>query len=360
MAYETRSLDALGAAVRGMVRQYLKGTDATLRQNFTAVTAKVLALLAREYEFRLAWIYAQLFTRTTTDRAALRMQGADFGIYQKAASAASGAITGTGQPAITYPAGIRFLSAGLTYLTTAAFTAAPDGTFTAVVQSEAVGAASNREPEAVMTLADPSLYPTLSETAEVGADGLGGGADIEGIESLKARILERKARPPQGGSLSDYERFALEVSGVLKAWAFSFTGGIGSIAVFFLFDGRPNSIPTAADVDVVQTHIDSLRLIRVDDTVAVAPLPQALDVTISDLAMDTPEVRATIEANIAAMLLTRARPGLDADPFVLSRSWVSEAISSAAGEDSHTLVLPAGDVTYTGGHLPVPGIVTYA
>lgn len=360
MAYETRSLDALGATLRGLIRQHLPGTDATLKQNFVTVCGKVTALLAREYEFRLAWIYQQLFIRTTTDLAILRMQGADYGIYQKGAGRAAGQLTGTGQPGTTYPAGVRYLSGGLTFVSTAPFSAAGDGSLSAAVQAETAGAAGNRDADAVMTLADPSLYPGLSQQAAVGMDGLGGGAEAEDIESLRARILNRKARPPQGGALPDYERFALDVPGVLKAWAFQFSGGIGSIAVYFLFAGRANNIPTSADVAAVQAYIDSLRMIRVDDAVAIAPLPHTLNIIIANLATDTPDVRAAIATQLRAMLLERARPGLSAHPFVLSRSWISEAISAAAGEDSHTLVVPSGDVTLVGGHLPVLGSVTYA
>lgn len=361
MAFSTRSLDAIGAAVRGAFRQFLPGTDATLRQAFVWVCAKVVALLAREYELRLAWIYAQLFVRSTTDMAMLRMHGADYRIYQKPAAAAGGAAVGTGQAGLTYPAGVRFYSAGVTYVTTGAFTAAGDGAVTAPVQAESRGAATNRDTGAVLTLADPALYPTLSQEFEVAAGGLGGGADMEDLESLRARILARKAQPPQGGALPDYETFALEVPGVLKAWAHKFTDGIGSVAVYVLFEGRVDYIPEPADVAAVQAHLDGKRLIRVDDDVAVAPIPAPLAVTISDLDPDTPEIRAAIEANIRAMLFARARPGLASDPFVLSRSWISQAISEAAGEDSHSLTEPSVEtITYVGGQIPVLGAVTYA
>ena len=360
MALNTRSLDEIGAAVRGAFRQFLPGTDATLRQAFVWVAGKVVALLAREYELRLAWIFAQLFVRTVSDTAILRMHGADYRIYQKPAAAASGTLTGTGQAGLTYPAGVRFYSAGVTYVTTAPVTAASDGTISALVTAESRGAATNRDAGAVLTLADPALYPSLGQDFEVAAGGLGGGADIEDLESLRKRILARKAQPPQGGALGDYESFALEVPGVLKAWAHQFTNGIGSIAVYVLFNGRTDYIPAPSDVAAVQAYIDAKRLIRVDDGVAVAPIPAPLAVTLADLDPDTPDIRAAIEANLRSMLFTRARPGLVSAPFTLSRSWVSQAISDAAGEDSHTLISPAADVTYVGGQIPVLGTVTYA
>ncbi|OYX12220.1 MAG: hypothetical protein B7Z15_10295 [Rhizobiales bacterium 32-66-8] len=259
------------------------------------------------------------------------------------------------------PAGVRLYSAGVTYVTTAPFTAASDGAVSALVTAESRGAATNRDAGAVLTLADPALYPSLGQDFEVAAGGLGGGADIEDLESLRKRILGRKAQPPQGGALGDYESFALEVPGVLKAWAHQFTNGIGSIAVYVLFNGRTDNIPEPADVAAVQAHIDAKRLIRVDDGVVVAPIPAPLAITLADLGPDTPEIRAAIEMNLRAMLFARARPGLVSAPFVLSRSWISQAISDAAGEDSHSLLVPATEtITYVGGQIPVLGVVTYA
>ncbi|MBB3771511.1 putative phage protein gp47/JayE [Angulomicrobium tetraedrale] len=359
MPLDVRSPDELGARARGFFRQYLTGADAWIKQNFVAVTARVLAQFGRAYELRLKYLFDQLFVRTCTEISILRLHGADVRVYLKGAAAATGSIAGIGQPGATYPAGVRYLSGGTTYLTTAAFTASGDGSFAAAVKAETTGAATNRDGGAALALADAALYPTLSDTVDVSSDGLGGGADIEGIEDFRARILARKGQPPQGGSLADYERFALEVPGVVKAWAFAFSGGVGSIVVFFLFRGRPNLIPTEADVAVVQAYIDAKRLIRVDDDVASAPTPDPVDITIDNLTVDTPEIRAAIETALDAMFLARCRPGVVAKPFTLSRSWIGETISAVAGEDSHTLAAPAGDLTFTASY-PVRGTVTYA
>ena len=49
MSFVARSLDAISQGVRGAFRQYMPGTDASLKQNVTYVIAKVVTLLAREY-----------------------------------------------------------------------------------------------------------------------------------------------------------------------------------------------------------------------------------------------------------------------------------------------------------------------
>lgn len=360
MPFRPRDLTAISQSVRGSFRQYLPGTDATIRQNVNYVLGKVIALLAREYELRLEWLYKQLFLSTATDLEHIRIHAADYRIYQKPASAASGSIAGTGAASTTYPAGVRWYSGGVTYVSTAPFMSDASGAWAAAVQAEQTGALTNRAPDAVMTLADAALFPTLSPQALVGAAGLGGGADLEDKESLRQRGLARKAQPPQGGALPDYEQFARDVPGVLKAWAWQFTDGIGSIAVYFLFEGRENNIPAPSDVAAVQAAIEARRLIRVDDAVAIAPIPAPVNVGIEDLSVDTADVRAAIEESLARVFVERARPGIAADPFVLPVSWISEAISTATGEDRHTLVAPATDLMFTGGAIPVLGTVTYA
>jgi uncharacterized phage protein gp47/JayE len=358
MAWAIRSLTDASARVRGAFRQYLPGTDSALANNFVTVTGKVLAAMAHEFELRMGYLAKQLFSSTATGSFLLR-HGADIAIYRKPAAVASGAIVGTGTPNVTYPAGIRFVSGNVTYISTAPASANPLGSLTLQVSSEVAGAAANRDTDGVLALADPVLWPALSTEWLVGPLRIGGGADIEEMEAYRARVLHRKQNPPGGGKLSDYENIALDVPGVVKAWAFRQPLAPGFIAVYFLFAGRVNLIPTSGDVVAVQAAIDAKRLIRIDDSVAVAPTPTALDLVITGLDNDSLTVREGIEASVASMLLARGRPGIAGDTFTLSRSWISEAISAVTGEDRHVLAAPLDDVTYTNGQIPVLGAITY-
>ncbi len=197
---------------------------------------------------------------------------AEIGIYRKQAAAASGTATGTGTPLTEYPAGILFVSGSNSYRTSASATAASDGTLTFAVIAQEKGASGNRDAGGQLLLSDAGAWPALSDVFEVGTAGLGGGADVELDEDLRARGLQRKRNPPGAGTLDDYERYAREVPGVLNAWAFRSSNNPGTIFLFFIFAGRVGYIPTSGDVDAVQAYIDSKRLIRVDDSVAVAPV----------------------------------------------------------------------------------------
>jgi len=360
MGFPLRSLEEISRTVRGAFRQYLPGTDASLRINVTYVIAKAVSLLAREYELRFGWLHRNMFLWSADNAEWVSLLAADVGIWAKAPSASSGAVTGTGAPGQVYPAGIRLSSGGQSFVTTSAVAADALGGVTFPVLCEQSGAATNRDAAAVLMLADPSLQPTLSQEFTVTAGGLGGGADAETLEALRSRALQRKRNPPRAGALSDYEEIALSVAGVIKAWAFRVPASPGAVTVLFLFAGRVNSIPLPGDVAAVQAAIDARRLIRVDAGEASAPVPLAINVSISGLSQDTAEIRAAVEASIRTMLVNRCRPGLAGNTFTVSRSWISEAISAASGEDRHVLLAPAGDIVLTGGQFPVLGVVTYA
>jgi len=358
MAWSIRSLADASQAIRGAFRQHLPGTDTALKNNFVTVVTKVLAGLSQEFELRMGFVARQIFARTAS-LPFLVLHGADVGIFRKPAAAASGAIEGSGEPNRVYPAGIRFVSGNNIYVSSTPAQTSPTGVVLFSVTAEDKGSVTNRAAGGLLTLSAPGLEPTLGSNFTVAAAGLGGGADIEDIEDFRARILFRKANPPGAGKLSDYERIARDVPGVLKAWAYRDGVTPSFIVVFFLFDGRPDRIPSEGDKLVVQAAIDAQRLIRVNDSVVELPTPDPLNPIIANLKTDSADVRARIAAAIEDVLYKKARPGVAGDVFWLSRSWIAEAISAVAGEDSHELQWPPDDLPYTGGRYPVTGAISF-
>lgn len=358
MAWSIRSLAEASQAIRGAFRQHLPGTDTALKNNFVTVVTKVLAGLSQEFELRMGFVARQIFARTAS-LPFLMLHGADVGIFRKQASAATGSIEGIGAPNMVYPSGIRFVSGNNTYITTSPAQAGPTGVVTFLLTADDKGSVTNRDAGGLIALSEPGLYPTLGANFTVTAAGLGGGADMEDVEAFRARVLFRKANPPGAGKLTDYERIVLDVPGVLRAWAFRDGLTPSFLVVYFLFDGRPDFIPTEGDKLVVQAAVDAARIIRVNDSIVEAPLPEPLNPIISNLRTDSAEVRERIEAAIARVLYEKARPGVPGDIFWLSRSWIGEAISSVVGEDSHELDWPLNDLPYTNGRYPVAGTVSF-
>lgn len=358
MAWSIRSIDEASAAIRGAFRRFLPGTDTALKNNFVTITAKVLAGMSHEFELRMGFVSRQMFARTAA-LPFLRLHGADVGVFQKPASSAFGTVEGEGQGGALYPAGIRFVSGRDTYVSTVPAQASPLGAVLFTVRSETKGAAANRDAGGLLTVSDPGLYPTLEAAFTVSSSGLGGGADVEDVESFRARVLFRKANPPGAGKLSDYERIVRDVPGVLKAWAYRDSLTPSFLVVFFLFRDRPDRIPTDGDRLVVQAALSAQRLIRVNDSVAVAPTAVPLNPVIANLTTDTEDVRAAVSTAIDAVLYEKARPGVPGDVFLLSRSWISEAVSQVVGEEGHKLNWPASDLPYTNGQYPVVGTVSF-
>jgi uncharacterized phage protein gp47/JayE len=331
------------------------GTDALVDENNLAVEAKVRGMVDNALDQRRDWTYRQQFA-FSCDKDELPRHGKEVGILQGAASRASGSVTLTGAtPSTAYPAGLNFLFGSAAYISTAGATSDSAGNLTVTVIAADPGADGNRAAGDTLTFVDTGDYPELDDAATVAVGGIGGGADAEDPEAWRLRILDKKRNPPQGNSLDRYEQLALSVSGVLKAWALQIAPGYATIWV--LNGNRANYIPTSADVATVQAAFDTKRWMGVQTV--VAPVAQTIDITIADLADDTAQTRAAIADGLAAMFLRRARPGLPDGSTVFSRSWIGEAISKAAGEDSHVLTVPSTDVAVAAGHYPVPGTIAY-
>ncbi len=357
MTWTVPSTSEIAAGLRGTLRRYLPGTDALIWPNNLTVIVKTLAAGLKDMHLRGAWLYDQIFASTATVHH-LERHAAEYGLYRRAAGRATGVIEIAGVADMIYPAGIRFLSGGVVYSTISDYRAALNGVVRMTVISGSFGRTANLDPGAAIARADPGLYPGLAATGTVDPGGIGGGAEAEDDDSLRRRVLDRKRRPPQGASEADYEQWARAVPGVLKAWSYRFSHGPGTVGTWILFEGRANGIPLPSDLLQVQADFDARRIIRSQHHV-VAPLPRTVDLVIRNLSFDSESVRAAVQASVRAMLLDRARPGIAGNAFLLSRSWIAEAVSAAVGEDRHVLVEPQIDLEFTNGAYPVLGNVTY-
>lgn len=322
------------------------------------VTAKVLALLAREIDLRLGVLFRQIFVSTASPAWVFR-HAFEYGIPSRASGRAGGTVTVTALATGTFPAGLAFQrDDGALFLTSAAAVAVP-GPVSLIVLADVAGLAGNTAGGATLTLISQSPVAIAGGLATV-VGGLGGGSAAEDVEALRQRVLQRKRNPPQGGSAPDWERWAKEVSGVARVFVDSFSNTDRRVWIAVTFADRVNGIPNAGDVAAVQAHLNdpNLRPITARVTV-VAPVAAPVAVTATGVEPLTAQVIAAINAELAALFAERMLVAKPNRPFVLPRAWISEAISLATGEDRHTLTVPATDLTFTtSGQLPVLGTVT--
>jgi len=270
---------------------------------------------------------------------------------RKPASFASGTVTVTGSDGSAVPTGARLVAGDDEFEVTAGATVSA-GQAVLAVQAVEPGA-KNLDEGTTLELVE--AVQGIDSDATVDVPGFAGGAEQETDDDLRARVIARIQQPPHGGAAHDFVAWALQMPGVTRAWTFPLEMGVGTVTVRFVMDdGDTVGIPDAADLALVKAHIDGLRPVAVVDFFVEAPVPVAMDITISNLASDTPETRGAIDASLRKMLRNRSKPGQ-----TIYRAWMAEAISIAAGEDHHDLtaanIVPAND-----GEMVVMGTITYA
>jgi uncharacterized phage protein gp47/JayE len=355
------SLGLVRPAIDDLLRQSeaeinarLPGADSRLRWNNLSVIAAVLAGGLHEvYGYLDGIAEAVLPDRATGE--VLERHAAWRGLLRKPATPAGGSVTVTGLSGAVIPAGARLLRADRAeYSVEQAALIASDGTGTISVEALTLGAAGNAQPGTELRFVSPVAGVAAAGT--VGALGLGGGAEIESDESLRARLRARVQRAPHGGAAHDYIAWALEVPGVTRAWVRVIPPC--QVRVLFTMDeSYPNGIPLPQDVANVQAHIEARRPVTAM-VIVKAPNPVPVDFVIQSLVPESnaaiPDVRAAIIAELKDMILRDGAPGL---PLLVSH--VREAISIAAGEWDHVPLSPAGNVMIGPEQLPVFGAVTW-
>ena len=192
--------------------------DTAQRRSTIAVVARVVAGLSHmQYDY-LEWLAKQPFVDSAEAEYLTRL-GDIWGVARKAAVSASGVVTFTGTAGAVIPAGTELQRVDGTLYTTNAEAMVPaGGVASAAVTASSAGAAGDTDASVTLTLTSP--VDSVSSTTTVNAGGLTGGADAEKDDALRGRLLARIQTPPQGGSASDYEAWALAVPRVTRAWVY--------------------------------------------------------------------------------------------------------------------------------------------
>lgn len=323
-------------------------TDDVLRRADAEVYARVMGGVAHGLYGFIEWLADQVIY-DTAELEYLERWCSIWGITRKVAAAATGSVTFAVQAGSVIPSGTLLQALdGVQYQTTADATiTAP--TATAPVAAVVAAAAGNRTTGQSLSLVSPVVG--VQTTATAGE--LSGGADIETDDALRARLLARIQQPPQGGASYDYTTWALEVSGVTRAWVYPAELGLGTVTVRFVRDLDATPIPDAGEVAAVQAYIDARRPVTAQVTV-VAPASVPINFQIQGLTPNNATVQAAVQAELQDLLLREAVPG-----GTMLLSHIRAAISAAAGETDYVLVAPAANVTNTTGNMSTMGTITW-
>ncbi len=206
------------------------------------------------------------------------------------------------------------------------------------VLSQDLGQALNLELGEVLQFVSPVIGVENSFTSQK----ISGAADVEDDDSLRQRLLLIMRKPPMGGNKSDYEKWALEVPGVTRAWALPLWLGVGTIGLSFVCDDTGDGIegdiiPTAEMVKRVQDYVDLVRPLSAA-LIVFAPAKKPVDIDI----IVTPYNEALalrIKLELKDLFIRESGLGQ-----ILPLSHIREAVSITTGEHDHTVISPTNNL----------------
>lgn len=367
MTWKLPTVGECVAAVSAAFEAWFPGVDARLARNNLGPTATVVGGAHWQILARLAEIADDRFVHRASPRALL-MHGVDLGIARKGAAAATGRVLATTSGAASIEIGALMRRAdGTRFRATRAASIAGPGVVAVTVAALDPGTAGNTAPGSPLV----ALSGLTGEaTLAVDDAGLIGGEEIEAIDAYRARLLARLAAPPQGGTSSDYWRWATSVAGCTAAYVWPRKDGAGRVTVYPVFDGtRSGGLPTTGDLAEVRQAIDAVAPSGALVSVA-AFTPHPVAISIAGLSPATDAVKDAIRAELATMFVERSRVAGEAEPhpslpmratpFSFPRAWIEEAINRAASEARHTLAAPAADVALAAGERATLGTIGFA
>ena len=335
------------------------GVKAIVRRSFLDVLSKAISGLAHMLHGHIVYVSRQIFP-DQADAEFLARHGKIYSISRKEATFAKINVVVTGTDGETVPSGqIWKRDDGLLY-TVESDVLIASGIATVVMTAQSSGSSGNLDAGEILTIQSP--VANIDSEATVDSANVVG-EDEEGDESYRDRIVARIQEPPSGGTVADFKNYALEIVGITRVWVRPAGFGEGTVVVYVVTDNEDPIIPIQAKLDEVQGHIDEKKPVT-SQTFVTAPIPTELDIVVN-LNPNSVDVQNAVKAEIKDLL---AREANVRDSYrtvgttytgIIPLSKIKEAISIAAGEEDHELLLPTEDVVPSTGGLVIEGDYTF-
>ncbi len=267
----------------------------------------------------LVWVSKQVFVDTATIEG-LERWGNILGLPRKAPEFSTGEVAFTGTAAKTVVTGTVMTNGeGYEYETTEDFII---GTTATVPATSLLAGATYNTDETIFELSSPD--PDI-DTPVVAKD-FDDGTDIETLVAWALRLLQRFRNPPSSGTVADYERWALKVSGVNKAKCYPAEewGGAGTVGLAI---AETDWTPVVSGIKAeVVTYIDSVKPIPAEVTVFdTVELPVIYSISLSP---NTVEMQSAVTTALQELHALEGYPG---STLLISR--IRTAIASAGPDD---------------------------
>ncbi|MEC5321136.1 baseplate J/gp47 family protein [Brenneria populi subsp. brevivirga] len=380
MPYNRPTLTELRERNQAFFETALGDVGALLRFSNMRIMAHADAGMAWLHYGYLDWIAKQAVPSTATDEY-LAAWGALKSIYRKSATAANcAAATFTGNSGATVDANALLnRSDGYQYILDESITIGNNGTATGSITAVLLDASENStgggddgNADSGTTLSLDSAWEGVDSTVTM-IDAAAGGVDIEDEDSFRSRVLQAYQSTPQGGSNSDYVKWALAVSGVTRAWPYPRLFGAGTVGVYIMCDGETtdnSGLPdgtdgVATDEDYAMDKATGMQLTVADYIYPLrpvtalvyicAPIQESVDIVIDGISdADSDTVQKIYDA-IDSVMYDSADP----TDGILYLSDLVIAISDVSGTDGFLITSPSANIRFGTGKIPVRGTVLF-
>lgn len=137
----------------------------------------------------------------------------------------------------------------------------------------------------------------VDDEAIVASENIDGGTDEESLESVREKILYKRANPVANFNVSAITLKAKEISGVTRVWVLECTPEVGKVTIYFMRDDDLNPIPSANDITIVKNKILEIKPVtNEDEDVIVAALtPVPVNFRFQDIVPDSDSMRTAIK-----------------------------------------------------------------
>lgn len=351
MPFNRPTLQTLIGRNQGDIESNLPGTDAKVRRSNLNILGKLIAGVAHGLYGYIAWAGKQILPFEAEAEELDRHANFWLTVPRKPAVPAQGNVAFTGTTGTVIPEGTVLIRVDGVEFATDAEGVIAAGTATVSVTAVEAGAAGNTVEANALTMASP--IAGVNGAATVATSGLTQGADIETDEELRIRVLARPKQAPHAGAKFDYVDWAMEVSGVTRAWCYPLEQGDGTVTVRFVRDNDASIIPDAAEVEAVQVYIEE-RYPVTGHVFVVAPIAVPIGFTFTTITPATQAVKDAVAAELADLINRESEPG-----GTILITHIRAAISIAAGEENYVLTAPAADVANATGYMATMGDITW-
>lgn len=380
MPYNRPTLTELRARNLAAIESELKGIGTPLRFSNLNIIGTADAGLAYLHYGYLDWIAKQSVPWSATDEnlagwAALKS------VTQKPANAGTNNATiFTGSAGSTLPSGtVLNRGDGYQYTTDAEIEIGSLGTATGAITAvlpdpnddPTGGGAAGNTPAGTQLTLDVSISG-VDSTVTI-STAITDGADIETEDAFRSRTLLAYQNTPQGGNDDDYEGWALEVSGVTRAWTAPRLMGAGTVGVYIMIDGTDESnhgfpvgtdgiselddwsaVKATGDQGRVADYIFPLQPVTALVYIC-SPIQKTVNFIIDGISTADSTTTAAIDAAIDSVFFESGNP--TGGKILLSDLVI--ALSNVSGTSGFILTSPSANIITAIGELPVRGTVTY-